>query len=186
MVLAERPNVLLLDEPTNDLDLDTLRVLEDFLEDWPGTLVVVSHDRTFMDRSVSEVFALEGGRAALVNGGYAGWRAQRDAAAAAAGANPSSTGVAAEKLRTPTNVAVAHGPKKRSASTLRVLLKEADKELARAAKRRDAAQQTLDSAVTSGDHAAMAAAGATLADAQHAVDAAEESWLEIAAESEAT
>jgi ATP-binding cassette subfamily F protein uup len=46
-VLASHPNVLLLDEPTNDLDLDTLRVLEDFLDDWPGALLVASHDRAF-------------------------------------------------------------------------------------------------------------------------------------------
>jgi len=46
LVIAGRPNVLFLDEPTNDLDLDTLRILEEFLEDWPGALVTVSHDRT--------------------------------------------------------------------------------------------------------------------------------------------
>ncbi|HSL56648.1 MAG TPA: ABC-F family ATP-binding cassette domain-containing protein, partial [Acidimicrobiales bacterium] len=59
-VLAAKPNVLLLDEPTNDLDVDTLRVLEDFLDEWPGALVVVSHDRAFLERTVTDVVVLEG------------------------------------------------------------------------------------------------------------------------------
>ena len=59
LTLTEQPNVLLLDEPTNDLDLDTLRALEEFLDDWPGIVVVVSHDRVFLDRTVSEVMALD-------------------------------------------------------------------------------------------------------------------------------
>ncbi len=59
LLLAE-PNVLLLDEPTNDLDIETLNVLEDFLDGWPGTLVVVSHDRYFLERVTDSVWALLG------------------------------------------------------------------------------------------------------------------------------
>jgi ATP-binding cassette subfamily F protein uup len=59
-LLLEEPNVLLLDEPTNDLDIDTLNVLEDFLDGWPGTLVVVSHDRYFLERVTDSVWALMG------------------------------------------------------------------------------------------------------------------------------
>ena len=59
LLLAE-PNVLLLDEPTNDLDIETLTVLEDFLDGWPGTLVVVSHDRYFLERVTDSTWALLG------------------------------------------------------------------------------------------------------------------------------
>ena len=59
-LLMEEPNVLLLDEPTNDLDIDTLTALEDLLDAWPGTLVVVSHDRYFVERVCDDVFALTG------------------------------------------------------------------------------------------------------------------------------
>ncbi|MGD1058467.1 MAG: ATP-binding cassette domain-containing protein [Solirubrobacteraceae bacterium] len=57
-LLMGEPNVLLLDEPTNDLDLDTLTALEDLLDGWPGTLVVVSHDRYFVERVCDNVYAL--------------------------------------------------------------------------------------------------------------------------------
>ncbi|CUR58262.1 ABC transporter related protein [metagenome] len=59
-LLLTEPNVLLLDEPTNDLDIETLNVLEDFLDRWPGTLVVVSHDRYFLERVCDTVWALLG------------------------------------------------------------------------------------------------------------------------------
>jgi ABC transport system ATP-binding/permease protein len=59
-LLLTEPNVLLLDEPTNDLDIETLNVLEDFLDGWPGTLVVVSHDRYFLERVTDSIWALLG------------------------------------------------------------------------------------------------------------------------------
>ena len=69
LLLAE-PNVLLLDEPTNDLDIDTLTVLEDYLDSWPGTLIVVTHDRYFLERSCDVTYALRGdGSCVLLPGG---------------------------------------------------------------------------------------------------------------------
>ena len=59
-VLMEAPNVLLLDEPTNDLDILTLTVLEDYLDDFPGVVFTVSHDRYFLDRTAERIFAFEG------------------------------------------------------------------------------------------------------------------------------
>lgn len=69
-LLMDEPNVLLLDEPTNDLDIDTLRLLEDYLDSWPGTLIVVSHDRWFLERVCDVVWALMGdGTVAFLPGG---------------------------------------------------------------------------------------------------------------------
>ena len=70
-VLMSAPNVLILDEPTNDLDVQTLAVLEDYLEDFNGCVIVVSHDRYFLDRTIDMVFALEpGGNLRLYPGNY--------------------------------------------------------------------------------------------------------------------
>jgi ABC transport system ATP-binding/permease protein len=69
MVLLGEPNVLLLDEPTNDLDIDTLTELEDLLDGWPGSMVVVSHDRYFLERVTDHVVALIGGSLAYLPGG---------------------------------------------------------------------------------------------------------------------
>ena len=68
-LLMAEPNVLLLDEPTNDLDIDTLTALEDLLDGWPGTLVVVSHDRYFVERVCDDVHALEAGAIQHLPGG---------------------------------------------------------------------------------------------------------------------
>ncbi len=68
-VLMGAPNVLLLDEPTNDLDITTLTVLEDYLEDFPGVVLVVSHDRYFLDRTCEKIFALEGGGVVSIHAG---------------------------------------------------------------------------------------------------------------------
>jgi ABC transport system ATP-binding/permease protein len=77
-ILMSAPNVLLLDEPTNDLDVQTLTVLEDYLDDFPGAVVVVSHDRYFLDRVVEKVFAFEGdGAVVQYPGGYTDYQEKR-------------------------------------------------------------------------------------------------------------
>ena len=70
-ILMGAPNVLLLDEPTNDLDVQTLTILEDYLDDFPGAVIVVSHDRYFLDRVVDKIFAFsEDGELTQYAGGY--------------------------------------------------------------------------------------------------------------------
>jgi len=83
--LFTRPaNVLVLDEPTNDLDLETLELLEALLVEWPGTLLLVSHDRVFLDNVVTSTLVFEGdGRVAEYVGGYEDWVRVRRAAASA-------------------------------------------------------------------------------------------------------
>ncbi len=76
-ILVTNPNFLILDEPTNDFDIDTLNVLEDFLEKFKGCLVLVSHDRYFMDHLVDELFIFEGeGKIKPFNGNYSDYRAR--------------------------------------------------------------------------------------------------------------
>ena len=73
-VLAKAPNVLLLDEPTNDLDIDTLTVLEDYLETFPGAVAAVSHDRYFLDKMAARTFLVDGkGSVTETPGGYSEW-----------------------------------------------------------------------------------------------------------------
>ncbi|MEV1294613.1 ABC-F family ATP-binding cassette domain-containing protein [Pseudonocardia sp. NPDC049635] len=93
-LLMDEPNVLLLDEPTNDLDVDTLAGLEDLLDGWPGTLVVVSHDRYLTERVCDQVLALFGdGKLTHLPGGIGEYMARR-AAAGPAGAAPTAPATA--------------------------------------------------------------------------------------------
>ena len=197
MVLAARPNVLLLDEPTNDLDLDTLRALEDFLDDWPGAVVTVSHDRTFLDRAtdrlvvcrdggVSEVAAAgsESGLAAWIKtmtatGGGAPVAASRPAAQSAPAAEPVAARPAAAARPSAGGRAAIGG---RSATTIGFELRRLDKEMARLARQRDRLAEQFAAAT---DHEQLARIGAELAQAQAGLDEAEEQWLAVAEEGEA-
>ncbi|MNL17030.1 putative ABC transporter ATP-binding protein [compost metagenome] len=80
-VLMQNPNFLILDEPTNDLDIDTLNVLEEFLENFPGVLILVSHDRYLLDKMSEQLFIMEGnGDVAIYNGNYSEYRISLDTA----------------------------------------------------------------------------------------------------------
>ena len=103
-ILMAAPNVLILDEPTNDLDLETLNVLEDYLDQFRGAVIVVSHDRSFLDRVTTHLFAFEDGRLVPYIGGYRSYleaqerkRAERLPQPAAEEAKP----VAAVRARAP-------------------------------------------------------------------------------------
>ncbi|MCU1391378.1 MAG: putative transporter ATP-binding protein [Ilumatobacteraceae bacterium] len=184
LTLIEQPNVLLLDEPTNDLDLDTLRALEEFLDDWPGIVVVVSHDRVFLDRTVTEVLALDGdGGARVIRGGVAGWLAERaEQAARPAPMRAAAQAPAAAK-------AVAAAPTRRvgavstkSPSTIRRQLGAAERDLATATVAADEIAAAL--AAVGNDHAELTRLSDRLATAHAAVGEAEERWLALAADAE--
>jgi ATP-binding cassette subfamily F protein uup len=168
MVLATKPNLLVLDEPTNDLDLDTLRALESFLDDWPGALMLASHDRTFLDRTVDHVLAIEpGGTVRRVPGGVDGWLRSRQAPRPRPASSP---GAPAQKAQPP----AGRSP---SRSTIGRRLRDAEQAIEKAQRRVDRLNAELADA---GDHTRLADIGTQLAAAQHELAALEEQWLELA------
>ena len=172
-VLVERPNVLLLDEPTNDLDLDTLRQLEDFLDDWPGALVVVSHDRAFLERTVTDVIVLDGaGGAGRRPGGYAAWEEERRALRSARRAGPGRPAARSSAAR-------ERSTSRENPTSVRHRLRDAERALAAAQRTCDRLVEELDGC--GDDHVALADVGSRLGDAQVELQRAEESWLEVAA-----
>ena len=195
-VLASRPNVLFLDEPTNDLDLDTLRALEAFLDDWPGALVAVSHDRAFLERVVADVIVIdENGPAGRRPGGYARWEEQRHLRRGRdrVGAAPTEKKSAAPSAPTAPKAAASsdsviepggsHRPPSDPSinpSTVKAKLRELDKALKAAQRKHDKVQTQLAEAAERNDYEALATLGAESAAAQERVDEAEEAWLEQA------
>ena len=185
LTLIEQPNVLLLDEPTNDLDLDTLRALEDYLDEWPGIVVVVSHDRVFLDRTVIDVLALDGvGGAAVVRGGVAGWLKQRNTAP-----TEQMSGAQRGKLISTPDVAAAELAQKpktskssKSPSTLRRLITQSETALAKATAELE--KLTAQMSGAGNDHVKLAKISEELAKAQAKVNNAEETWLSLVAEAE--
>jgi ATP-binding cassette subfamily F protein uup len=170
LVLAGRPHVLFL----NDLDLDTLRILEDFLDDWPGALVVVSHDRTFLDITIDRLAAVgPDGSVAEVPGGVAGWIAragQGDLRRAGSLPAPVVAPVAAAPTVRP------KAAKGNGASNGR-LLREAEKDVTRLQRQRDKITGRLAEAT---DHVQLRTLGVELAAAQGELDQAEELWFSLA------
>ncbi len=172
LTLIEQPNVLLLDEPTNDLDLDTLRALEDYLDDWPGIVVVVSHDRAFIDRTVEEILALDGeGGAALVPGGVATWLQQRSARVSTPRSAPNQRSSSTKPAKQKSS---------RSPSTLNRLIANVEKEMTKRTTRQTALYQ--DIADAGNDHKKLAALGEELAALQTAIESLETQWLELTEE----
>ncbi len=168
-LLIEAPNVLLLDEPTNDLDVQTLAVLEDFLEDFRGCVLVVSHDRWFLDRTVDRLFAFDNGELKRFEGNYSAYLEQVQANRSAA---TTTTTPAAGQVQRPPQA----GPRRRSSKEKRELAQiEAD--LPRWEAERSSLEQELAGATT--DYTRLETLTQNLAELSGRLQAAEERWLEL-------
>ena len=170
-LLLLEPNVLLLDEPTNDLDIDTLNVLEDFLDSWPGTLIVVSHDRYFLERVTDSVWALLGdGQVSMLPRGVDEYLERR--AAAHPSLQPSTTPPPASESSSSAK-ARAGSAENRAA---RKVLARVEKQLARIAEAE--AKIDLDMADNLGDYDRLADLGRRLAELGEEKEQFEREWLE--------
>ena len=189
-LLLDEPNVLLLDEPTNDLDIETLTVLEDFLDGWPGTLVVVSHDRYFLERVTDSTWALLGdGQISMLPGGVEEYL-ERRAALLAEPAHPSAGSTPAEPASQHAGStqggqaapAAAAAPKAKAGSAeeraARKTLARLDERLERIAER-EAELNTLVLEHAS-DHQRLAEISAELGELSAEKDEVEMEWLEAA------
>ncbi len=174
--LAKPSNLLVLDEPTNDLDLETLDVLEDMLGDYDGTVILISHDRDFLDRVVTSVIAPDGnGRWIEYAGGYSDMLAQRGADLKRDTARPAP---APEK--TTKDVVPAAAPRRRLSFNEKHALETLPKTIA-ALQAEIAKQQKLldDPDLYRRDRNRFDAASQAIAVAQAELTAAEDRWLEL-------
>jgi ATP-binding cassette subfamily F protein uup len=177
-LLAKPSNLLILDEPTNDLDMDTLDLLEEMLADYDGTLLLVSHDRDFLDRLVTSVIAVEGhGEVAEYVGGYSDyqrWRPTREAEAPVKTAAPS----AARAQRTKSTTKLSYKDQ-RELDELPARQEALHGEIARLE------SELADPALYGRDPDGFAQRSTRLEAARTALAAAEERWLELEMKKEA-
>lgn len=166
-------NLLVMDEPTNDLDVETLELLEEELANYGGTLLLVSHDRDFIDHVATSVLAIEDGRVTATPGGYSDWQAARVRQAAAA-PKPAPSAPAAK----PT-------PPRRDNAATRLSYKEQQllKTLPDEIDRLEGAVAELNARLTAPD-ADYATLSAQLAETQSALDTALERYFEVEAKAE--
>ena len=168
-MLIQAPNVLLLDEPTNDLDVRTLSVLEDFLEDFQGCVIVVSHDRYFLDRTVDRLFCFEQGRLQRFEGNYSGFLEQQRLQER----QRSSTSAPARKADARQSKTTPVGPRRRSFKETKEL-QQLDQRLPQLEQRKAALEEKL---ATNGTD--LSELSLELAELIATIEAAEERWLEL-------
>jgi len=177
--LAKPSNLLVLDEPTNDLDLETLDVLEEMLSDYDGTVILISHDRDFLDRVVTSVIAPEGnGKWVEYAGGYSDMLAQRGAdlqekTVKAVAADETKSAKAATASPAPAAKRRLSFNDKHALETLPKTMSKLQADIAKQQKLLD------DPQLYTKDRKAFDAASAAIAKAQGELDAAEEKWLEL-------
>jgi len=167
ITMMEAPNLLLLDEPTNDLDLDTLEVLEEYLDSWQGALVVASHDRYFLDRVCDDIYSLEpDGSVRHHPGGWQAYWADQLAPAEAAPARPP----AKTDTNTPTPRTKPTWKERQELARLTRRIPKLEEQSAELARQLDTAGS---------DYAATVGLAQQLADVLEDLDAEETAWLEL-------
>jgi ABC transport system ATP-binding/permease protein len=173
--LALPSNLLVLDEPTNDLDLETLDLLQEMIGEYPGTVIVVSHDRDFLDRVATSVIVAEGeGRWTEYAGGYSDMVAQRGYGVRA----PELAPTPPRAVRTP--AAPPPPPRQKLSFKQKHALETLPKEIARLEAEIAGLNATLaDPGLYARDPNAFAAASKSLAAARTALSRAEDAWLEL-------
>jgi ATP-binding cassette subfamily F protein uup len=187
-ILVGEPNVLFLDEPTNDLDVDTLTELEDLLDGWPGSLVVVSHDRYFLERVTDHVVALLGdGNLSYLGGGveeYLQRRARQAIPVPGAGGPGTGSGVSGSGVggsSAGASTGPAGGPTTAAAQrAARKELQRLERQLARVGDRE--AGLTAALAAEASDYARLIELGAELRTVQDQKARLEDQWLTVAEE----
>jgi len=178
--LAKPSNVLVLDEPTNDLDLETLDLLQELLSDYPGTLLLVSHDRDFLDRIVTSVLAPTGnGQWTEYAGGYSDMLAQRkgdDLKKAPKAENSAAARKSSDDAQAAAPSAAKAKLSYKDKHTLSVLPDQIAK---LEAEIKTLSAKLADAGLYARDRSAFETANARLADAQHQLENAETQWLEL-------